>query len=210
MRTRIKVCGITQVEDALLALEAGADFVGLVLTDSPRRVTIDQARAIRDALPPEAGVVGVFAAEPPEDVVPIAQRLSLSTIQVSGWLEREESQPFEVWHVLRGETLPDPTTLPMVPLRTYHLDAHDPARAGGTGRLADWKWAEAAVQVGRRLVVAGGLTPENVEPLVLNVRPFGVDASSGLESSVGKKSAVKVRAFIDRVRAADQARPKRS
>lgn len=210
MRTRIKVCGITQVEDALFALEAGADFVGLVLTDSPRRVTIDQARAIRDALPPEAGVVGVFAAEPPEDVVPIARRLSLVTIQVTGWLEREESQPFEVWHVLRGETLPDPTTLPMVPLRTYHLDAHDPVRAGGTGRLADWKWAEAAVQVGRRLVVAGGLTPENIEPLVLNVRPFGVDASSGLESSVGKKSAVKVRAFIDRVRAADQARPKRS
>jgi len=210
VRTRIKVCGITNAEDARTALDLGADFVGLILTESPRRVTVEQAQAIRTSLPAEAGVVGVFAAEPAEEVVPLARFLALAAVQVSGWLERDEVQPFDVWHVLRGETLPDPTTLPMVPLRTYHLDAYDPVRAGGTGRLADWSWAKSAVQVGRRVVVAGGLTPENVESLVLDVRPFGVDASSGLESAVGKKSASTIRKFIERIRAADQARPKRS
>jgi len=210
VRTRIKVCGITNADDARAALDAGADFIGLILTESPRRVTSEQARAIRESLPAQAGVVGVFASEPVEEVVPLARSLSLGAVQVAGWLEREELFPFDVWHVLRGDTLPDPTALPMVPLRTYHLDAFDPVLAGGTGRLADWGWARTAVQVGRRVIVAGGLTAENVEPLVLDVRPFGVDASSGLESSVGKKSPSKMRAFVERVRAADLARPKRS
>jgi phosphoribosylanthranilate isomerase len=210
VRTRIKVCGITSAEDARIALELGADFVGLILTESPRKLTLEQASAIRDSLPAEAPFVGVFASETPEEVLPMARALSLSAIQVAGWLDREEVDPFDVWHVIRGETLPDPTTLPMVPLRTYHLDAYDPVRAGGTGKLADWKWAESAVQVGRRIIVAGGLNPDNVETLVRDVRPFGVDASSGLESAPGKKSAQKIRAFVERVRAVDQTRPKRS
>jgi phosphoribosylanthranilate isomerase len=210
MRTRIKVCGITSPEDARIALDLGADFIGLVLTDSPRRLTPERARAIRASLPAEAAVVGVFADEPPETVAPLAADLALHAVQVSGWLERENAFPFEVWHVLRGPALPDPTTLPMVPLRTYHLDAYDPARAGGTGRVADWGWASSAVEVGRRLIVAGGLTPENVDALVRDVRPYGVDASSGLESSVGKKNPERIRAFVERIRAADQSRPKRS
>jgi phosphoribosylanthranilate isomerase len=210
VRTRIKVCGITSVEDARQALEAGADFVGVVLTESPRRVDAARARAIRESLPAESPLVGVFAEEPPETVAPLAAELGLHAVQVAGWLERDERFPFEVWHVLRGAVLPDPTTLPMIPLRTYHLDAYDPARPGGTGRLADWAWASTAVEVGRRLIVAGGLTPDNVAALVQDVRPYGVDASSGLESAVGKKSPEKVRAFVERIRAADQSRPKRS
>jgi phosphoribosylanthranilate isomerase len=210
VRTRIKVCGIISAGDARAALDLGADFIGLVLTDSPRRVTIEQARAIRESLPPETALVGVFADEAPDMVAPLAAELALHAVQVAGWLEREGAFPFEVWHVLRGPDLPDPTTLPMVPLRTYHLDAYDPARAGGTGRLADWSWASSAVEVGRRLIVAGGLTPENVEALVRDVRPYGVDASSGLESSVGRKSADRIRSFVERIRAADQSRPKRS
>lgn len=210
MRTRIKICGVTTSDDARLAFEAGADYVGLVLTDSPRRLTADQARGLRERFPEEAAFVGVFASEPPETVEPLARALALTAIQVAGWIEREEAHPWEVWHVLRGDVLPDPTMLPMVPLRTYHLDAYDPDRAGGTGRRADWAWAKSAVEVGRRVIVAGGLTPENVVPLVLDVRPFGVDASSGLESAMGRKSPDKVRTFVERIRAADQARPKRS
>lgn len=209
MRTRIKVCGITSPEDARLALDLGADFIGLVLTESPRRVTPERARAIRNAVP-DAAMVGVFASESPETVLPLAETLRLHAVQVAGWLEREAVDPVEIWHVLRGPELPDPTTLPMVPLRTYHLDAYDPARAGGSGRLADWGWATSAVEVGRRLIVAGGLTPENVADLVRDVRPYGVDVSSGLESAVGKKSPEKIRAFVERIRAADQSRPKRS
>lgn len=210
MRTRIKICGITNPLDAQMALDAGADSIGMVLTESPRRVTLDRARAIRASLPDGAHVVGVFAAEPPAQVEPIARQLDLSAVQVAGWMESETVFPFEVWHVLRGSPLPEPPQLPMVPLRTYLLDGYDRARAGGTGTLADWAWAKRCVEHGRRLIVAGGLHAGNVEPLILDVRPFGVDASSGLESEVGKKSPEKVRAFVDRIRVADRARPKRS
>lgn len=210
MRTRIKICGITSPEDGRAALEAGADYLGLVFTESPRRVALEEARRIRAALPEGTPLVGVFAEEAPATVAPLAEALSLFAVQVGGWLERGDAPPFEVWHVVRGDTLPEPTSLPMVPLRTYHLDAFDPRRAGGTGAVADWGWAKRAVEAGLRLVVAGGLNPENVERLVLDARPFGVDVSSGLESAVGKKSPERMRAFVERVRAADRARPKRS
>jgi len=210
MRTRIKICGITRAEDGRLALEAGADYLGFVLTESPRRLTLEDARALRRALPPEAAIVGVFADEPLEVVEPFVRELGLHAVQVRGWLERDTPIQAEVWNVLRESDLPDPTTLPMVPLRTYLLDAPDASLPGGTGRRADWTWAKRCVEVGRRLFVAGGLNAENVEALIEDVRPFGVDASSGLESSVGRKSPELLRVFIDRIHACDRVRPKRS
>ena len=210
MRTRIKICGITRPEDALLALEAGADYVGLVLTESPRRVDRERALAIRSATGPGAALVGVFDREPPEAVAPLVEALGLHAVQVGGWIERGEAGAAEVWHTLRHESLPEPETLPMVPLRTYLLDAHDAKLPGGTGRRADWEWAKRCVTHGRRLIVAGGLDPENVTELVREVRPFGVDASSGLEREVGRKDPEKVRRFIERIRKADVERPKRS
>ena len=210
MRTRIKICGITNPAEAIAALEAGADCLGLVLTESPRRVSLDDARRIRAALPESTPLVGVFADEAPDAVEPIALALGLTAVQVRGWLDRDDPPGREVWHVIRGATLPDPSTLPMVPLHTFHLDAYDSERAGGTGKVADWAWAKRAIDGGLRVHVAGGLTPENVEALVLDIRPFGVDASSGLESMVGRKSPERMRAFVDRIRAADRARPKRS
>lgn len=210
MRTRIKVCGITRPEDALLAAEAGADYIGVVLTESPRRVSIDQAASIRAVLPPETKLVAVFAQEPPGIVEPAARAAGADAVQVGGWTDVEPEPAREVWHVLSAVRLPDPAELSMIPLRTYLLDAHDAARPGGTGRRSDWTWAKRCVDLGRRLIVAGGLTPENVAPLVLEVRPFGVDASSGLESEVGRKSPERVREFVERVRAADRERPKRS
>ncbi|HEY7728890.1 MAG TPA: N-(5'-phosphoribosyl)anthranilate isomerase, partial [Candidatus Eisenbacteria bacterium] len=89
-------------------------------------------------------------------------------------------------------------------------DTHDPGRPGGTGRTADWDWARRAVNAGLRVFVAGGLTPENVRDLVWNVRPFGVDASSGLEKAPGRKDPARIRAFIAGVREADRSRPRRS
>lgn len=210
MRTRIKICGITRAEDARTALEAGADYVGMVLTESPRRLTLDQARAIRAALPADAAVVGVFADEGPEHVAPMARALELHAVQVAGWVDQNPEMPCEVWHVLRGPELPDPAQLPMVPLRTYLLDAYDRTRAGGTGARADWTWGKLCVQHGRRLFVAGGLNPSNVESLLFEVRPFGVDASSGLESEVGRKDPGKVKEFVKRVHEADRVRPRSS
>jgi len=210
MRTRIKVCGVTRPEDARMAAEAGADYIGVILTESPRRVSIDRATAIRAALPDGIQLVAVFAQEPPEIVEPAARAIGADAVQVAGWMESTPESAREVWHVVRAAQLPDPLELPMVPLRTYLLDAHDEARAGGTGRKADWAWAKRCVDLGRRLIVAGGLVPENVTPLILEIRPFGVDASSGLETEVGRKDPGKVRDFIERIRAADRERPKRS
>jgi phosphoribosylanthranilate isomerase len=194
-----------------MAAEAGADYVGVVLTESPRRVSVETGAAIRAALPGETKLVAVFADEPPDAAGRAARAVQADVVQVAGWDEDEASGTgLEIWRVIRAQALPDPDALAMVPLRTYLLDAHDPRSAGGTGKRADWDWAKRCVDLGRRLVVAGGLTPENVASLVLEVRPFGVDASSGLESSVGRKSPDRVRDFIARVRAADEERPKRS
>ncbi len=210
MRTRIKVCGVTTPDDAAMAARAGADFVGVILTPSLRRVTTERAREIALALPAGTGLVGVFADEPPEAVARAIDGVPVHAIQVRGWIQSEPRFSCEIWHVLRGETLPDPATLPMVPLRTYLLDAHDPARPGGTSKPADWDWARQGVNAGLRLIVAGGLNPENVAGLIEEVRPFGVDASSGLEREPGSKDATRVRAFIERIREADRLRPKRS
>ena len=210
MRTRIKICGITRADDALHALEAGADYLGLILTESPRRVDRERALGIRSAVGSDAQLVGVFDREPPDTVGPWVDALRLHAVQVGGWIERDGPVAAEVWHTLRHESLPEPDTLPMVPLRTYLLDAHDAKLPGGTGKRADWAWAKRCVTHGRRLIVAGGLNPDNVTELVLDVRPFGVDASSGLEREVGRKDPDKVRRFIERIRKADFARPKRS
>jgi len=212
LRTRIKICGVVTPEDARAVLEAGADCIGLVLTESPRRVTLEQARAIRAAVP-AADLVGVFFEEPPEQVQPLVEALSLRAVQVGGWLDRVPWQPADVWHVLRGTALPEPSTLPMIPLRTYLLDAYDPALPGGTGRTADLEWAKIAVRDGLRIFIAGGLNPGNVGVIVRDVRPYGVDVSTGLQlagAPPGRKDLAKTRAFIEQVRLADRDRPKRS
>jgi phosphoribosylanthranilate isomerase len=210
MRTRIKVCGITTPDDAAMVARAGADFVGVVLTESPRRVTTERAREIALTLPPETLLVAVFADETPEVAARAVEGLPVHAVQVRGWNEAPPDSAYEVWHVIRDAAPPDPATLPMVPLRTYLLDTPDAVLPGGTGRRADWDWARRGVNAGLRLVVAGGLDPENVSELILNVRPFGVDASSGLESQPGRKDPKKVQTFIERIREADRARPKRS
>jgi len=146
-------------------------------------------------------------------VAPIAEALGLRAVQVEGWLDQVPWPLADVWHVLRGATLPEPSTLPMIPLRTYLLDAYDTAVPGGTGKRADSDWAQIAVRDGLRLVIAGGLTPENVGALVRDVRPYGVDASTGLQLASGRpgqKDSAKVRAFIEQVRQSDRDRPKRS
>jgi len=210
MRTRVKVCGITTPDDGAMAARAGADYVGVVLTESPRRVTAERAREIALLLPAETLLVAVFADETPDAVKRAVEGLPVHAVQVTGWDHAATPQEsFEVWHVLRGIP-PEPATLPMVPLRTYLLDAADGTRPGGTGKRADWDWARRGVNAGLRLVVAGGLTPENVSELVREVRPFGVDASSGLELAPGRKDAVKVQTFLERIREADRTRPKRS
>lgn len=211
MRTRIKVCGITRVEDARLAIEAGADALGFVFAASPRRVDRAMAREIVRALPPFVATVGVFVDEEPREVVETAAAVGLTAVQLHGdespavLRELRSRMPLKMIKAFRVRAAGD-----LARLDDYRahcdallLDAYVPGAAGGTGRTFDWELARLARAAGHPLVLAGGLTPENVSAAVRRVRPFAVDVSSGVEAAPGRKDALRVRAFVAAAREAD-------
>jgi phosphoribosylanthranilate isomerase len=210
----IKICGITTLEDARAAVAAGADALGFVLyPKSPRYLPPERAAELVAQLRREApGVrcIGVFVNEPAEQVRALLERIGLDWAQLHGEEPPEVVQALadRAYRVLRlrpGSAI-DPTPyrgrLPDGP--TLGVDAWHPMAYGGTGRVADWeqaaRWARA-----ERLLLSGGLTPENVAAAIARVRPWGVDVSSGVEQAPGRKDPEKVRAFIARARAAFRA-----
>ena len=202
--TFVKVCGITRVEDAVAALAAGATTLGFVFwPESPRAVTPDQAAAIIAALPYGTGAVGVFVNQPADQINGTVRRAGLTGIQLHGdetpailsSLRRPVLKAVSLAAVDAAVTDWPESVLLLV-------DAHDPERRGGTGNRVDWEVA-AAVAKRRRLVLAGGLRPENVREAIATVRPFGVDVSSGVEDAPGVKSVTKLTSFCEAVRAAD-------
>jgi len=204
--TRIKICGMTRVDDALQAVEAGADAIGLIFwKGSARAVDIERAQAIVRALPPLVSTVGVFVDETPDRVRTIGDAVGLSAVQlhgnevVSDWAQFPRP-------VLKAMPLEAYAASPWKTARAAILvDAHDPVTIGGTGRTVDWQAAK-EIAATRRLVLAGGLRPENVGAAVETVAPWGVDVASGVEQSPGIKDPARVRAFVQAVRAADAAR----
>jgi len=191
--TAIKICGITRREDAALASELGASYVGFVLwPQSPRAATLAQVRAIVPTLPSHVTPVGVFV-NPTSDDVRAAVEAGIRLAQVSAdaiQLSLVSDVP-----VIRAVHLDGDGIAPNVTDELILLDAHDPVRHGGTGKTVDWNRA-AAVARSRRVVLAGGLTPLNVREAIETVRPYAVDVASGVESSPGKKSHELLRAFF--------------
>jgi phosphoribosylanthranilate isomerase len=195
----VKICGITRADDALAAVAAGASAIGFVFwPDSPRFVDPYRARAIRAALPPFVSAVGVFVNQPLDYVSGVASLVRLGAVQLHG----DETPQF-------ASQLPAPIVkaLPLATLGERDLaawpdetmvllDVHDPLKRGGTGRTIDWD-AAAAISARRRIVLAGGLTPDNVADAVARVRPFGIDVSSGVEVSPGIKDHRRVRALFE-------------
>ena len=198
--TLVKICGITRLEDAELAVSLGAAAVGFVLWPrSPRHVDVDAARAIAAALPPFALRVGVFVNQEPDDVTRLAAAVGLDVVQLHGH-EPPEAYAALPYRVIKAvpigaESAPD-DALRVPQTATVLLDAHDPVRLGGTGRTIDWTLA-AAVARRRRVILSGGLRPRNVAQAVAMVRPYAVDVSSGVEARPGVKDPVKLRAFFD-------------
>ena len=201
---KIKICGITDIEDALHAAECGADGLGFVFYDkSPRFVSPEGARGIIEALPPFVTPVGLFVNEEPKKVREIAAFCGLGVVQLHGDEVPQECSlpPLRTIKALRvrgEETLGDLSSWPVSALL---LDAWVPDAYGGTGRRFDWPSAVGAARE-HRIVLAGGLTPENVAEAVRTVRPYGVDVSSGVESAPGRKDRGKVAAFIRAARSA--------
>lgn len=196
---RIKVCGITRREDADLAVSLGAHALGFVFwPGSPRAVAADAVREITRTLPPFVEVVGVFVNQAPADVRDVTARAGLTAIQLHGD-EAPEAFVARGVRVIKaigvGETFA-PDAVGMVPAGvTVLLDVHDPLRRGGTGQTIDWGVAAEAARR-RPVILAGGLSPDNVRSAVEAVQPYAVDVSSGVEAAPGVKDQEKLRAFF--------------
>jgi phosphoribosylanthranilate isomerase len=216
-RTRIKICGITRPDDALAAVHAGADAIGMILhANAPRRISQEAARSSVNALPDEIETVGVFVDADPKLIVRMSGNLDLDQVQLHG------TEPPEIVSALPGLTIIKAIRLDdrfnteiarwrdAGGVRALLLEAGGGRHAGGNGIESDWNaLAEALRGPGsidrRRLVIAGGLRPDNVAQVVQLLQPWCVDVSSGVESELGVKSIDKLRDFCRAVRAADQA-----
>jgi phosphoribosylanthranilate isomerase len=206
----VKICGITRMDDADAAVEAGAGALGFVFwPNSPRFIDPYRARAIVSRLPPLVVPVGVFVNQPADYVNGVASLVGLGAVQLHG----DEDLTY-----LRGIRRPvikaiagaDPTTIDRLdewPAATMLLlDVHDPVARGGTGRTLDWTVA-ALFARRRRTLLAGGLTPDNVADAIARVQPFGIDVSSGVERSPGVKDHARIRALFEAVHAHSSSRP---
>lgn len=212
--TRIKICGITSARDALTAAEAGADAVGLVLAESPRRVSPAAARQIVAALPPFVSAVGVFVNAAPEDIRRVAGEAALGEVQLHGDESPADVRALAGLRVIkalrvRDATFPDRARAFIdAGAAALLFDAYSPVARGGTGKRIDWDLVDGARQSGGldaavRFVLAGGLTPMNVASAIRRLRPWGVDVSSGVELEPGVKCADRIGQFVAAVRSAD-------
>lgn len=203
MRTRIKICGITRVEDARAAVELGADAIGLVFyAPSPRNVSPDQARAIVAAMPPFVTLVGLFVDPAPQQVESVLRQCSINLLQFHGDEAPEFCGAFGLPYIKAARVRADADLVqylsPYSAAKGWLLDAYHEQLYGGTGASFDWNLIPQ--NLARPVILSGGLTPENVGAAVRQVRPWAVDVSSGVEASKGIKDAAKIAAFITGVK----------
>jgi phosphoribosylanthranilate isomerase len=197
---KVKVCGITNPGDARVAADAGADAIGLIFAESPRRVEVEEARKVAIALPEDVLKVGVFVDAEPEEVLKTAREVGLDLAQLHG-----DETP-ETVAAIRGAGLPVMKALrvrnadALAGIERYDtdlflLDAWSAKARGGTGETFDWGLAK-SIKGRDNILVSGGLTPENVREAIEFFEPYGVDASSSLEERPGKKDHERVRRFV--------------
>jgi phosphoribosylanthranilate isomerase len=224
--TWVKICGTTNLEDALLAVDAGADAVGFVFYDkSPRRVDVETVREIVQQLPEGVEKVGIFVDHGPEQIREIVQRAGLTAVQ----LHRIEDSPTGFWpasHEAFKERLGVPKLILAISgerltegefflgdearkqLYAVLIDSGTAAQPGGTGKQFDWsdetRGRVQAISLLVPVIVAGGVNPENVGKALDLFQPFGIDVVSGVEARLGKKDPEKVRAFVEAVRRAEK------
>ncbi len=205
MNTRIKICGITNREDALMCVDCGVDALGFVFyEDSPRFVRPDVAADIVSELPPFVTAVGVFVNESRNNIVDVACRVGLDSVQlhgdegVGGCEALSSLKPIKAIRIKEPEDLEGMEGYRGV-VAAFVLDTRVEGAYGGTGRSFDWRLALPARQHGR-VILSGGLTPENVVEAIRMVEPYGVDVSTGVEREPGRKDPIRVRAFIGNIK----------
>ena len=209
---RVKICGITNIKDALAAAEAGADALGFVFAESPRKIEPEAAREIVSRLPAHIVTIGVFAGQDADEVLRIMEAVGLRFAQIHG--DADEALAGQcneaAWGLIRALRIGSPESIrgavedPLVAAcDAVLLDAHVEGKMGGTGQAFDWDLAVEAETLGKPIILAGGLTPENVEEAARKVMPYAVDVSTGVEKSPGKKDHAKIKEFIENVRKAE-------
>lgn len=204
MRTKVKICGLTRLPDALAAVEAGADALGFMFyAGSQRNLAPATAAQIIRALPPFVAKVGVFVNATADTVRATVAECGLDTLQFHGEETPEFCRQFAPLKVVKAFRIQNAESLQPLPgyaVDAWLLDSHMAGQRGGTGAQFNWELACQAKELGRPVILAGGLSPENVADAIQQVWPFGVDVSSGVESAPGLKDADLVRSFIKIVR----------
>ena len=197
----VKICGITRVEDARAAVAAGANALGFVFwPKSPRYIDPARAREIVGTLSPGVTPIGVFVDQPADEVNRVAAEVGLGAVQLHGNEDeayvRTMTRPVVKAVAVAAGTAPAIDVWPLDV--TVLLDVHDPAKKGGTGKTIDWTTAS-EIAKRRNVVLAGGLTPDNVADAIALVRPYGIDVSSGVESAPGIKDHGRITALFEAV-----------
>lgn len=200
---KVKICGITNLEDALKAVDFGADALGFVFYDkSPRHITPDKAKEIIRKLPPFITTVGVFVDESRDIIEKTMKRSAVDIAQLHG-NEPPEACVMDrrVIKAIRVKELKDLEPLKHYNVSAFLLDTYAAESFGGTGQIFNWDIAVDAKRFGR-IILSGGLNPDNVEKAIKWVRPYAVDVSSGVEEEKGRKDYMKMRLFIERAKSA--------
>lgn len=204
--TLVKICGITNVEDAVECVRLGANMLGFVFADSPRRVDIDTVKHIDRVVGSDVKTVGVFTEET-EEIVSIIRECRLTYAQLHGGQSEEFARKLGAGCVIRVARVENDNSIDALlqyeNAAFFLLDTYSKDAAGGTGKTFDWNLALRAKSLGKPLILSGGLNPNNVAEAIRVVRPFAVDVSSGVETCPGKKDPAKVKEFISNVRKAD-------
>lgn len=202
--TLVKICGITNLDDALAAVDAGANMLGFnFYKPSPRYITTQHAREIIEQLPDSILTVGVFVNEEEDAIRTIAKETAIKALQLHGDETPTYCRELAGYYVIKTFAVCDdfdPQSLKAYGVEAIMLDTKHNHLRGGTGQVFDWSVARQAALTIPKLYLAGGLSPENVENAVKTVRPFAVDACSALEDTPGKKNHERLRAFVNAVR----------
>jgi phosphoribosylanthranilate isomerase len=193
---RVKICGITNLQDALTAIDLGAHALGFnFCKKSPRYIEPTQAKSLVEALPPFVSLVGVFVDEySPERVMSIAQAIGISSVQLHGSESPEYVKKLSGLQVIKSFRVDgqfEVKQMAAYPVNTFLLDGYTPGHFGGTGKTFDWEVALSGKKQGR-IILAGGLSAENIFEAVCRVEPYAVDICSGVESQPGKKDLKKM------------------
>ena len=201
---KVKICGITDYEDASIAVELGAAALGFIFAHSPRQVTPQKARDIISAIPPFAKTVGIFVNQDPIEINKIMRFCGLDLVQLHG----DESPDFcdELMpHTIKALRIKDKASLRTArayrdKVRALLLDTYSKDKAGGTGETFDWQLAIKIKKLGVPIILAGGLGPSNINDAISIVRPYAVDVNSGVEERPGKKSHSLIKDLMEKVK----------